>query len=38
MTELETLLEEMGFFYYHSCFEENDIDMTLVGDLTLEEL
>lgn len=38
MTELEALLTEMGFQRYYSCFEDNDIDMTLVGDLTMDEL
>lgn len=38
MTELETLLKEMDLEQYYSLFEKNDIDMTLVGDLSLEEL
>jgi class 3 adenylate cyclase/tetratricopeptide (TPR) repeat protein len=38
MTELESLLDELGFHQYYSLFQDNDIDLTLVADLSLDEL
>ncbi|MGI9366391.1 MAG: AAA family ATPase [Rhizobiaceae bacterium] len=38
MDELEEILGNIGFSQYLDAFVENDIDVSLIGDLTLEEL
>jgi len=38
MNDLRKLLENLGFSQYYELFEENDIDLSLVGDLSLDDL
>ncbi|MCA0927097.1 adenylate/guanylate cyclase domain-containing protein [Ruegeria profundi] len=38
MDELEKTLSSIGFSQYLDAFVQNDIDMSLIGDLTLDEL
>ncbi len=38
MNTLKQILDQLGLAQYLECFEQNDIDATLLGDLTLEDL
>ena len=38
MNELNEILNDLGLAQYFAAFEANDIDITLIGELTMEDL